>query len=163
MAVFLSTYVNKVDRKGRVSIPAQFRASLAKSQATNVVYVWPALNHGALEGADQDYIDVLSDSLESPELDAEMRETIETFVFGKMMELSIDADGRVVLPKDFAELAGIDEEAAFIGRRKTFQIWNPAALKAHENTLRDKVSSAGISLSQIVAKARGGRTGGDAA
>lgn len=164
MAVFLSTYVNKVDRKGRVSIPAQFRASLAKTSLANVVYVWPALSHGALEGADQDYIDVLSDSLESPDLDPEIRETIETFVFGKMMELSIDADGRVVLPKDFAESAGIDEEAAFIGRRKTFQIWNPAALKEHEDSLRDKVQGAGISLSQIVAKAqRGTRSGGDAA
>ncbi len=65
MAVFLSTYVNKVDRKGRVSIPAQFRQSLAKTSAASIVYLWPSLNHQALEGADQDYLDVLSESLES--------------------------------------------------------------------------------------------------
>jgi len=158
VAVFLSTYVNKVDRKGRVSVPAQFRQSLAKTTTPGCVYVWPSLNHGALEGADQDYINVLSDSLESPELDADEREMIETFIFGKMMELSIDGDGRVVLPREFAEFAGIDEEAAFIGRRKTFQVWNPTALKAHEDALRDQVQRREISLSGIVAKAKRGST-----
>lgn len=154
MAVFLSTYVNKVDRKGRVSVPAQFRQTLAKTSAPGFIYVWPALNHNALEGADQDYINILSDSLESPDLDADEREMIETFIFGKMMELTIDGDGRVVLPKELADFAGIDEEAAFIGRRKTFQIWNSTALKAHEDALRDQVARRDISLSQVVAKAQ---------
>ena len=165
MAVFLSTYVNKVDRKGRVSIPAQFRQSLAKTSAPSTVYLWPSLNHQALEGADQDYLDVLSESLESPDLDADERDMIETFIFGKLIPVSSDAEGRIVLPKELAEFAGITEEAAFIGRRKTFQVWEPEALKAHEAVLREQVVRKDISLSQIVAKAsRGaaGRSGGGA-
>ncbi|MDQ2101539.1 division/cell wall cluster transcriptional repressor MraZ [Azospirillum isscasi] len=153
MAIFLSTYVNKVDRKGRCSIPAQFRQSLAKTSAPGTVYLWPSLNHQALEGADQDYLDVLSESLESPDLDSDERDMIETFIFGKLIPVSLDGEGRIVLPKELAEFAGIDEEAAFIGRRKTFQIWEPGALKAHEQTLRDQVVRKDISLSQIVAKA----------
>ena len=156
MAVFLSTYVNKVDRKGRVSVPAQFRASLAKTSSPGTIYLWPSLNHQALEGADQDYLDVLSDSLESPDLDADEREMIETFIFGKLIPLQIDGEGRIVLPKELAEFAGISEEAAFIGRRKSFQIWEPGALKAHEDALRDQVVRKDISLSQIVAKAQRG-------
>ncbi|WP_029009587.1 division/cell wall cluster transcriptional repressor MraZ [Azospirillum halopraeferens] len=156
MAVFLSTYVNKVDRKGRCSVPAQFRASLAKSSAPGMIYLWPSLNHRALEGADQDYLDVLSDSLESPDLDPDEREMIETFIFGKLIPLQVDNEGRIVLPKDLAEFAGITEEAAFIGRRKTFQMWEPTALKAHEDALRDQVVRKDISLSQIVAKAQRG-------
>lgn len=163
MAVFLSTHVNKVDRKGRVSIPAQFRQSLAKTSAPNALYVWPSLNHPALEGADQDYIDILSDSLESPDLDAEEREMIETFIFGKMVPLTIDNEGRVGLPRDLAEIAGVGEEAAFIGRRKTFQIWEPSALKAHEDALREQVVKKDISLSQIVAKAQRGARAGEGA
>ncbi|NUA98891.1 MraZ family transcriptional regulator [Azospirillum melinis] len=159
MAVFLSTYVNKVDRKGRVSIPAQFRQSLAKTSAPSTVYLWPSLNHQALEGADQDYLDVLSESLESPDLDADERDMIETFIFGKLIPVSSDAEGRIVLPKELAEFAGITEEAAFIGRRKTFQIWEPNALKAHEAALREQVVRKDISLSQIVAKASRGAAG----
>ena len=156
MAVFLSTYVNKVDRKGRVSIPAQFRQSLAKTSAPGTVYLWPSLNHQCLEGADQDYLDILSDSLESPDLDADEREMIETFIFGKLIPVSMDNEGRISLPPSLAEFAGITEEASFIGRRKTFQVWEPKALQAHENALRDQVVRKDISLSQIVAKASRG-------
>ncbi|RTR19162.1 MraZ family transcriptional regulator [Azospirillum griseum] len=165
MAVFLSTYVNKVDRKGRVSIPAQFRQSLAKTSAPSTIYLWPSLNHQALEGADQDYLDVLSESLESPDLDAAERDLIETFIFGKSIPVPMDGEGRIVLPRELAEFAGIEEEASFIGRRKTFQIWEPNALKAHEATLREQAVRKDISLSQIVAKAARGassRNGGDA-
>ncbi len=153
MAVFLSTYVNKVDRKGRVSIPAQFRQSLAKTSSPGTIYLWPSLNHQALEGADQDYLDVLSDSLESPELDADEREMIETFIFGKLIPITLDNEGRISLPPTLAEFAGITEEASFIGRRKTFQVWEPKALQAHEEKLRNQVVRKDISLSQIVAKA----------
>lgn len=156
MAVFLSTYVNKVDRKGRVSIPAQFRQSLVKTSVPGTVYLWPSLNHQCLEGADQDYLDVLSESLESPELDADEREMIETFIFGKLIPLQIDNEGRVVLPASLAEFAGVTEEAAFIGRRKTFQVWEPKALEAHEAALRDQVVRKDISLSQVIAKASRG-------
>ncbi|HEY0837950.1 MAG TPA: MraZ family transcriptional regulator [Azospirillum sp.] len=156
MAVFLSTYTNKVDRKGRVSIPAQFRQSLAKTSAPGTVYLWPSLNHQALEGADQDYLDVLSESLESPDLDADERDMIETFIFGKLIPVQLDGEGRIVLPQSLADFAGITEEAAFIGRRKTFQIWEPKALNAHEAALRDQVVRKDISLSQIIAKASRG-------
>lgn len=156
MAVFLSTYVNKVDRKGRVSIPAQFRQSLAKTSSPTTVYLWPSLNHQALEGADQDYLDILSESLESPDLDADEREMIETFIFGKLIPVQMDGEGRIVLPQSLADFAGITEEASFIGRRKTFQIWEPKALNAHEAALRDQVVRKDISLSQIIAKASRG-------
>lgn len=159
MAVFLSTYVNKVDRKGRVSIPAQFRQSLAKSSTPGTVYLWPSLNHKALEGADQDYLDILSDSLESPDLDSDEREMIETFIFGKLIPVPLDTEGRIVLPQALADFAGITEEASFIGRRKTFQVWEPKALQAHEDALRDQVVRRNISLSTITAKARGAHRG----
>lgn len=160
MATFLSTYVNKVDRKGRVSIPAQFRAALNgganKSSADKepvTIFVWPSLNHQALEGTDQEYLDLLSSSLESSDLGDAERDMIETFIFGKLVPLTSDAEGRIVLPRDLAEFAGITEECAFIGRRKTFQVWQPEALRTHEAELRARVVQQNISLSSVVAKA----------
>ena len=47
--MFLSTYVNKVDRKGRVSVPATFRASLAaETQRFPGVIVFPSYKYPAL-------------------------------------------------------------------------------------------------------------------
>lgn len=154
MAVFVSTYVNKVDKKGRVSIPAQFRQSLAKTSSPGTIFLWPSLNHKCLEGADQDYLDVLSESLESPELDSDERDMIETFIFGKLVPFTLDPEGRIVLPQALADFAGITEEAAFIGRRKSFQVWEPQGLQAHEDVLREHVKQRNISLSGITAKAK---------
>lgn len=159
MAMFLSTYVNGVDKKGRVSIPATFRPALARETGPSTVFVWPSMTQQALEGADARYMEILSDSLESPDLDPEERDYIETFVFGKAVELTLDPEGRVVLPRHLAEFAGITEQAAFIGRRKTFQVWEPAALEAHEQTLRGVAAGKGISLSGVVAKAARGKAG----
>jgi MraZ protein len=160
MAMFLFTYVNGVDKKARVSIPATFRAPLSHGEGRPAtVFLWPSMNHGALEGADSAYMETLSDSLESPDLDQAERDYIETFVFGKAVELTLDPEGRVVLPKNLAEFAGITDQAAFIGRRKTFQVWEPSALEAHEAALRGEAASRGISLSSVVAKAQRGRGG----
>lgn len=157
--MFLSTYVNGVDKKGRVSIPASFRPALARGTGSSTVFVWPSMNHQALEGADAGYMDVLNESLEDPDLDPDARDYIETFVFGKAVELTLDPEGRIVLPKTLAEFAGVVDQAAFIGRRKTFQIWEPGALEAHEQTLRGVAAGKGISLSSVVARSTRGKGG----
>lgn len=158
--MFLSTHVNGVDKKGRVSIPASFRSALARADGPSTVFVWPSMNQAALEGADAKYMETLSESLEDPDMDDEERELIETFVFGKAVELTLDPEGRVVLPKHLAEFAGITDQAAFIGRRKNFQVWEPDALATHEGGLRANAGRKGISLSGVMAKASR-RKGGD--
>ena len=49
MTLFLSTHINKVDKKGRVSVPAQFRAELAAETFQGVV-LFRSNVHPALEG-----------------------------------------------------------------------------------------------------------------
>jgi MraZ protein len=162
MAVFLSTYVNKVDRKGRVSVPAEFRKLLANQNYQGVV-VFKSLQHRALEACSAEHMEQLSDSLETLDLPPEQLEAIEATIFGGSIQLPFDGEGRIVLPQPLCEFAGITEEASFVGRRKTFQIWHPPALEAYENSARDKARGLDISLSKIIAlagQARGGRGGG---
>ena len=152
MAVFLSTYVNKVDRKGRVSVPAEFRKVLA-GQAYQGVVVFKSLQYPALEACSAEHMDQLSDSLEALDLTNEEYEVYETTIFGGSVQLAFDGEGRIVLPPHLCAFANIGEEAAFVGRRKTFQIWEPAALAAHEDSMRDKARSRDLSLSKILARA----------
>jgi MraZ protein len=159
MAVFLSTYVNKVDRKGRVSVPAEFRKVLA-GQAYQGVVVFKSLQYAALDACSADHMEQLSDSLERLDLSNEEYELIETTIFGGSVQLPFDGEGRIVLPQHLCEFAGISEEAAFVGRRKTFQVWEPGALAAHEARMRDKARNRDISLSKIIAKASALREAG---
>lgn len=155
MALFLSTYVNKVDRKGRVSIPAPFRAALG-GQAAQGIFLFRSLQLPALEACSAAHMEQLSASLDDPALPDDQRELLETTIFGGSIQLPIDGEGRILLPQDFATYATIGEEAAFFGVRRTFQIWEPAALEAHTARAREQARGQSISLSSILARTGAG-------
>ncbi|WP_044562461.1 division/cell wall cluster transcriptional repressor MraZ [Azospirillum sp. B4] len=162
MGLFLSTHVNKVDKKGRVSVPSSFRGVLG---GQTELIVFRSLQANAIDACAVDYMDRLSEALDNPNKPDDMRDLIETTVFGGSVRLAIDPEGRIVLPEHFMAFAGITEGAAFVGRRHTFQIWDPDALSVHEAASRDRSRAQNISLSTILARtnsvlAGGGSSGG---
>jgi MraZ protein len=60
----------------------------------------------------------------SPEQD-----DINTLIFSSSHQLAWDSEGRVMLPEEILSHANISEHAAFVGKGRTFQIWEPEALK----------------------------------
>jgi MraZ protein len=158
MAVFLSSFVNKIDKKGRVSVPAPFRAALGADSAGIVVF--RSLQYEALDGCSIAHLELLSQSLEKQDLAPEIIEVIETTIFGGAMQLPFDSEGRISLPQTLSADVGIGEEVAFVGRRKTFQIWDPKKFAAHENAARGQARAKDISLSKIIAAVTRGAAGG---
>jgi MraZ protein len=159
MPVFLSSFVNRIDKKGRVSVPASFRAALG-ADASGIV-VFRSLQHEALDGCSITHLELLSQSLERQDLPPDVYELIETTIFGGSMQLPFDGDGRINLPASLAHAVGITEQAAFVGRRKTFQIWDPKKLAAHEAASRSAARAKDISLSKIIAAASRFENGGN--
>ena len=149
MAIFLSSFVNKVDKKGRVSVPASFRAALG--EAARDIVVFRSLQQEALDGCSTEHLELLSQSLERQDLAPDIYELIETTIFGGSVQLPFDGEGRITLPHLMAEPIGITDEVAFVGRRKTFQLWNPEKLAAHEKATRSAARAKDISLSKIIA------------
>ncbi|MBI3418998.1 MAG: hypothetical protein HY053_02550 [Proteobacteria bacterium] len=150
MILFLSTTTNKVDKKGRVSVPASFRASLKNAPE---IVVFRALYHPALEACSLKHLEIISNAMERLNLAPEVYELIENTLFGGAHQLPIDGDGRIVLPETLVTAAGITDEAAFIGRRRTFQIWNPQSYAAFEVKSREAARTHKISLNRIIADA----------
>jgi len=131
MALFVSTYTNKVDKKGRVSVPASFRAALSQQSVQGIV-VYPSFTSAAVEGCGIDFLEELAAAtaanydMFSPEQD-----DLNTLIFSSSHQLAWDPEGRVVLPEEVLAHAAITEQAAFVGKGRTFQIWEPEALKFH--------------------------------
>lgn len=154
MAVFLSTYKNKVDKKGRVSVPAPFRSVLAEqakdeSDGPHEVVLYKSLQHDCLEGCSRQQMEAFSERLDQADMDWEDKEELATAIFGSSIMLTPDAGGRIALPKDLADFAGITDAAAFFGCGPTFQIWAPEALEAHQEAARAKVRAKGMSLRML--------------
>src|SRR3954452_24126587 len=64
---FFSTYVNKVDRKGRVSVPAAFRSTIATNRQPNLVVAFPSLRVPAVECTGSDRIEEMQERIDTLE------------------------------------------------------------------------------------------------
>jgi MraZ protein len=144
VASFWSRYVNKVDRKGRVSVPARFRAILAEDGSPGLLAYLP-LKDQTIECCGLGYMADLRQSLDrlpeySPEHDALKS------LFGDVHELGFDAEGRILLPDFLRETAGIGDTAVFVGAGATFQIWDPDRHEAWRAAVRTQARETGFTL-----------------
>lgn len=138
MPLFMSKYTNKVDKKGRVSVPASFRAALPSGFQKSVV-VYQAVNHNAIECCDLLHIEKINDSLEDFAPYSDEHDEFSLALMSGLMELTFDGNGRIILPQELMEFAGITEYATFAGKGKTFQIWEPKAFDEELAKARHKV------------------------
>jgi len=131
--LFTSTFENKVDRKGRVSVPAKYRAIL-ESRGEPVILT-RSLTLPCLEGMSVDRINQYADAIDSMDVFSEEAEMLQ-MIIASAQEMRPDSEGRIVLPEEFLAHADISDAATFIGIGRSFQLWQPAAFKARESKSR---------------------------
>ena len=122
--MFLSSFENKIDKKGRVSVPASFRSYL-NSLGYNGFIGYPSFNSPALEGCSQDRIEKLSNTIDSLNPFEEKRDYFATSVLSESENLQFDPEGRVSITQKLLDHAKIKDRILFVGLGKTFQIWEP--------------------------------------
>ena len=122
--MFLSNYENKLDKKGRVSVPATFRSYL-NSMGYNGFISYPSFNHSALEACSQDRIEKLSNTIDSLNPFEEKRDYFATSILSESENLQFDTEGRVSISEKLLNHANIKSTVLFVGLGKTFQIWDP--------------------------------------
>ncbi len=135
--MFLSSYENKIDKKGRVSVPATFRSHLT-SIGYNGFISYPSFNHSALEACTQDRIEKLSNTIDSLNPFEEKRDYFATSVLSESVNLQFDTEGRVSLTEKLLDHAKIKNNILFVGLGKTFQIWEPKIFEKFKLVARKK-------------------------
>lgn len=160
MALFIGTHQNKLDAKGRVSIPASFRSVLKKmshaGEGASVasMYLRPSHQNACIEGWTELGFEALSAPVEKDyNLFSSEHEDFVMALFGEACALETDKEGRVMLPVSLMEHAGITDNVMFIGTRNTFQIWEPAAGLRRLAEAKEKAKAGGFTLRAIVAPA----------
>ena len=143
--MFIGTFENKVDRKGRVSVPATFRSAL-QGQAFHGIIAFRSYRAQAIEACGMDFMQKLNDSVSNLDLFSDTHDDLATTIFADSHSLALDGDGRVMMPAELAEHAGITDKAAFVGKGPIFQIWEPGRLQAHKDEARDRARSQGLTL-----------------
>ena len=135
--MFLSSFENKLDKKGRVSVPATFRSHLS-SMGYNGFISYPSFNNTALEACSQDRIEKLSNTIDSLNPFEEKRDYFATSILSESVNLQFDTEGRVSFTEKSLEHAKIKNNILFVGLGKTFQVWEPKIFEKFKIVARKK-------------------------
>lgn len=138
MALFTGHTINKVDKKGRVSVPAHFRSTLA-GQSFHGIAAYPSPDGAAaIEGAGIEMLERLSQRFSNANPFSPEFRNARLALFSNVDQLPFDGEGRIMLSPRLIDKAGIDGQAAFVGLGDTFQIWEPAAFEVARKSAMDQ-------------------------
>ena len=111
--MFVSTYESAIDAKGRVSIPAPFRAELGGSTR---IFLWQALDgSGCLEGGGEALMAMYRATLTRLAPQSEVRKVLVNRIIAGSADLKMDETGRIKLPEDLCKAAELEGRIKFAG------------------------------------------------
>ena len=143
--MFLSTYENKLDKKGRVSVPASYRSYLS-NLGYNGVICYPSFNNQSIEAWPQDRVEKISNTIDSLNPFEEKRDFFATSILSECINLQFDNEGRISLSLKLLKHAKIKNSMLFVGQGKTFQIWEPTLFEKFKVKARKKSNNNRSSL-----------------
>ena len=140
MTAFLSTYRIRVDRKGRVSVPAAYRGALSSSSFQGII-AYTSMTDPAIEAFGRDLLEQMSrrrtdQSIEGGNFEQLLlggEDGLVETIMALACELPFDGEGRVILPAVLADHATISDRATFVGRGTRFQIWQPETFEKFQS------------------------------
>src|ERR1700749_3092471 len=147
---FVSNYTLRLDAKGRVSIPAPFRAVLARDGFEGL-YCYPALDRPAIDAGGNALMSEIEALIERFTPFSEEREQFALALYGTSETLKVDGEGRVVLSDTLKRHAGITDAVTFVGLGHKFQIWEPGRFHNELAEATQKVRALKSELSSQVA------------
>ncbi len=141
MDLFLSTFENRIDKKGRLSVPAPFRAVLERQN--DPLFLFKSLTESCLEGCGAERIEQIVDAIDAMDSLSNEVATLQTML-SSAQEMKLDAEGRIALSDDFVEFAELDEVALYAGIGRSFQIWLPDRYRNREARARAYAKTDGL-------------------
>ncbi|WP_246272986.1 division/cell wall cluster transcriptional repressor MraZ [Oricola thermophila] len=138
---FLSNAVNRIDAKGRVSVPALFRAVLQK-RGLGELYALQAIDTAAIDAGGMDLLERYEARLAQDDPFLRSSDDMSFFCHGDGAFLKLDKDGRITVTDFIREHTGITDEVAFVGRGHFFQMWQPERFRAYREEVRARLRAA---------------------
>ena len=141
---FRGEFHQKVDAKGRVSIPAPFRRVIeacdpdwTEGLRPNLVIVYGDHRRKYLECFTIEAIDDIDARIDAMPRGSIERKMLERLFHGQSLPTQVDEDGRIVLPQKLRGKIDLGDEAFFIASGDRFLIWKPDTYVAEEASAAD--------------------------
>ena len=151
MKLFLSQYVNKIDKKGRISLPSAFRKVLP-TQNKNELILFKSIKFPAVDGCSYERINKIAERIDKLDIFSDDQDDFSTSIFSETIPTHIDNEGRFLIPDFLKQYSNIIDEVTFIGQGNYFQIWEPKAVIEHQKKSRARLISQKKTLRSIIIK-----------
>ncbi|RBM05235.1 division/cell wall cluster transcriptional repressor MraZ [Novacetimonas cocois] len=140
MSVFLGTHQNRLDAKGRVSIPSAFRTTLRTLARAGepLVIMRPSHLHPCLEAWPSAAFSALARPLDEVDIFSEDHDDLATALYADAYPIDADKEGRILLPETLRAHAGLTEHVTFMGLGRIFQVWDPDAATRRREEARQR-------------------------
>lgn len=129
--LFLSTYVNKIDKKGRVSVPSQYRSIISEKKFNGII-MYESLNNESLEACGIDRIEAIYSMIDKIDPYSEERDALSLAILAGSVQLLFDTEGRINIPCDIVEKFNFQDQICFVGKGEIFEIWEPTRFKLYK-------------------------------
>ena len=113
-----------LDAKGRLAIPARYRERL-NSRCEGQLICTVDQDYCLLLYPLPDWEDIERKLMRLPSFNRKARR-LQRLMVGYASELEVDGHGRVLIPRELREFAGLDRQAILIGQGSTFELWDEA-------------------------------------
>ena len=151
MNLFVSKFVNKVDKKGRISLPSLFRNALPKNNENEII-LFKSLKYNSIEGCNANRINEIADRINKLEIFSDDQDDFATSIFSEIIPTNLDKEGRFLIPEDLKTYAKILNRATFVGQGFFFQIWEPNAAIERQKESRMRLVNEKKTLSSIISR-----------
>ena len=142
--LFLSKYINSLDKKLWVSVPAQYRSILSELSGVEEfkgVIAYRSIRNRSIEVCSVNRIHKLHQMINELDPYSEERDAFETVIFGGSFQLPFDKEGRILLPDELVEYAGFCSQICFVGKGEVFEMWNLAEFEHYSKHATEKALS----------------------
>ncbi len=134
---FTGTHDHRMDDKGRVSLPTEFRRVIDAVGASGALYVVPQLDdpRALVLFTTEAYGALIErhNARDYGSLAAQQR--MELKLVTRASQIQVDDAGRIVISKPLRDLVNLEKEVRFVGLASSFEIWRPDARDAFEADL----------------------------
>jgi len=149
MDLFVSKYFNKIDKKGRISLPSSFRNALPKVNRNEII-LYKSIKSKSIEGCGVDRLNEIAKRINNLDFFSEDYDDFSTSIFSEIVTTNIDKEGRFLIPEELKLYAGLKTEAAFFGQGYFFQIWEPKLGKKNTEVSKRRLLEEKKSLRMIL-------------
>ena len=151
MDLFLSKFLNNIDKKGRVTLPSLFRNALPKNNRKEII-LFKSLKFPAIEGCSSQRINKIASRINELDIFSDDQDDFATSIFSEVIPTKIDKEGRFLIPDNLKNYANILSEVSFIGQGHYFQIWEPKLALDRQKQSRERLVKEKRTLGSILTK-----------